>query len=141
MVVNYHWIVTLFFFLAIFRDAERCFRYNAFYNGQNHFVFVGDSRLRQLYLATRLLLETGVDPTDVVDVDHYLPPIHGDLSWEQRGQNLKLDFFWAPFPNKTMIEVKTLAQHMRVQSRLSDHPLSVPDIASSAIQCWSSWSA
>ncbi len=43
-------------------DAERCFRYNAFYERDNHFVFVGDSRVRQLYQATRRLVETGQDP-------------------------------------------------------------------------------
>jgi len=91
--------------MYFFRDTERCFRYNAFYNRENHFVFIGDSRIRQLYLATKLLLEKGLDPTDVVGVDEYVPPIHHDLNWEQPGQNLKLDFFWAPIPNKSMIKV------------------------------------
>ena len=29
----------------------RCFRYNRFWGGQNHLVYIGDSRVRQLYSA------------------------------------------------------------------------------------------
>ena len=31
----------------------RCFRYNRFWGGQNHLVYIGDSRVRQLYTAAR----------------------------------------------------------------------------------------
>ena len=48
--------------IFIFRDAERCFRYNGFYARKNQFVFVGDSRIRQIYFAMKRLLEIGQDP-------------------------------------------------------------------------------
>lgn len=84
--------------LGVSSDAERCFRYNAFYGRRNHLAFVGDSRTRQLYLATRRLLETGQDPEGVeVQVK-----AHSDLRWESGSLNLRLDFYWAPQLNGSM---------------------------------------
>jgi len=56
-----------------------------------------------LYLATRLLLETGLDPSDVPES---IVPTHHDMNWEQTagGQRLKLDFLWAPAANRSMAE-------------------------------------
>ena len=39
-----------------FRDSNRCFRTNGFYGKSNYFAFIGDSRVRQLYLHIRDLL-------------------------------------------------------------------------------------
>ena len=41
-----------------FRDSDRCFRTNGFYGKSNYFTFIGDSRVRQLYLQLRELLGT-----------------------------------------------------------------------------------
>ena len=38
------------------RDSDRCFRTNGFYGRTNSFTFVGDERIRQLYLHMRDLL-------------------------------------------------------------------------------------
>eukprot|EP00095_Tigriopus_kingsejongensis_P006689 maker-scaffold25_size650667-snap-gene-1.20 protein:Tk06689 transcript:maker-scaffold25_size650667-snap-gene-1.20-mRNA-1 annotation:"conserved hypothetical protein" len=80
-------------------DAERCFRYNEFYGRQSHFVFVGDSRIRQTFHALRRLVASGLEPLDIDD--EY--PAHFDLNWESPVQNLKLNFYWAPMMNETMI--------------------------------------
>ena len=42
--------------MSCFRDAEKCFRYNAFYGKRNRFAFFGDSRTKQLYLAMKQYL-------------------------------------------------------------------------------------
>ncbi len=43
----------------VFRDTERCFRYNGFYREANHFVFVGDSRMRQIFLTFQNFMKNG----------------------------------------------------------------------------------
>ena len=43
-------------YLKKFRDSDRCFRTNGFYGKSNYFTFIGDSRIRQLYLQMRDLL-------------------------------------------------------------------------------------
>ena len=42
--------------MSCFRDAEKCFRYNAFYGKRNRFAFIGDSRTQQLYLSMKQYL-------------------------------------------------------------------------------------
>ena len=81
-------------------DTERCFRYNRFWGGQNHLVYIGDSRVRQLYLSTRRWAEAGVEQ-DVTKP--WAGP--GHLAWDNAAQNLKLDFYWAPAVNDSMMEV------------------------------------
>lgn len=76
-------------------DAERCFRYNDFYGHKNHFVFIGDSRIRQIFNSLRILLASSLDPKDI-DEEY---PAHFDLDWQSEEQNLKLGFIWAPVLN------------------------------------------
>ena len=87
--------------INIISDAERCFRYNAFYGRDNHFVFVGDSRVRQLYQASRSLLEKGQEP----QFQQPEEPAHHDMTWKKKALNLRLDFFWAPLVDEDMIGV------------------------------------
>jgi len=81
-------------------DSERCFRYNRFWGRRNHLVYIGDSRVRQLYTASRHWIEAGMDQGDIHGGIEYNN--HADLSWENSAQNLKLDFIWAPMVNETM---------------------------------------
>ena len=88
-------------------DTERCFRYNRFWGGQNHLVFIGDTRVRQLYLAMRRWVELGADPGLLMTAT---PTNDGwargyDLSWENSAQNLKLDYYWSPVVNNSMMEL------------------------------------
>lgn len=39
------------FVFGLYRDSRRCMQYVAFLKRDNHFLFIGDSRIRQLYLA------------------------------------------------------------------------------------------
>ena len=80
-------------------DAERCFRYNGFYGRPNHFVFIGDSRIRQLYNAQQRLLELGRGPLEEAEQGN---PVHHDLHWANN--EVILDFIWAPVINGTMIQ-------------------------------------
>ncbi len=50
-------------FGASYSDIDRCFRYNAFFGNRNHFVFVGDSRVRQIFHSMKNLLTDGSEPT------------------------------------------------------------------------------
>ena len=92
-------------------DTERCFRYNRFWGGQNHLVYIGDTRVRQLYLATRMWVEHGAELGQLTSESPLLElevGEGGDLSWENGAQNLKLDFYWAPVVNTSMLD--TLAR-------------------------------
>ena len=80
-------------------DTERCFRYNRFWGGQNHLVYIGDSRVRQLYLSTRSWAEAGAEE----EVPSWSRS--GHLSWDNKAQNLRLDFYWAPVLNQSVMEV------------------------------------
>ena len=89
-------------------DTERCFKYARFWGGHNHLVFIGDSRVRQLYLSTRRWVESGreQEPSQTspgwTDLNH-----QGDLNlqWDNLAQNLRLDYYWAPLVNESMMEI------------------------------------
>jgi len=81
-------------------DSERCFRYSRFWGKSNHLVYVGDSRIEQLYTATRSWLEKGADPLKNTLKHDGMKP----LIWENSEQNLKLEFLPAPEVNGSMIK-------------------------------------
>ncbi len=64
-------------------------------------MFVGDSRVRQLYQASRSLLEKGQEP----QFQQPEEPAHHDMTWKKKALNLRLDFFWAPLVDEDMIGV------------------------------------
>ena len=110
---------------AISSDTERCFRYNGFYREPNHFVFIGDSRIRQIFFTFQNFLKGGdfVDSNVVIDNNVVVDNVvagntdgttatneeefkpHHDLSWSSGVWNLKLDFVWAPVVNDSAIQV------------------------------------
>ena len=71
------------------RDCERCFRLNRFYGRPNHILFVGDSRVRQLYHAIRGLNMDGSDPEVYVSSERVkgIPQLY-----DSPEQNLKLEY-------------------------------------------------
>ena len=88
-------------------DTERCFKYNRFWGGHNHLVFIGDSRVRQLYLSTRRWAESGLEQ-EVRKTSPGKPQINsGDLNlqWDNQAQNLRLDYYWAPLVDQSMMEI------------------------------------
>ena len=88
-------------------DTERCFKYNRFWGGHNHLVFIGDTRVRQLYLSTRRWAESGREQEVSQTSPGSAPVTKGDLNlqWDNLAQNLKLDYYWAPLVNENMMEI------------------------------------
>ena len=78
-------------------------------------MFIGDSRIRQLYNALQRLLDLGQGPLEeeaMLNADQI--PVHHDLHWNDPEFDVKLDFFWAPKINGSMIEaVKGLMMKSR----------------------------
>ncbi|XP_012941606.2 N-acetylneuraminate 9-O-acetyltransferase [Aplysia californica] len=79
-------------------DARTCMHYVSYWGGHNHFAFVGDSRIRQLYgQMVELITEKGVEGVDGKP--------HHDLHFQDNKINIKIDFLWHPMVNASMYEV------------------------------------
>lgn len=74
-------------------------QYLAFLGKHNHFVFIGDSRIRQLYMAFLNHLDPHEDTTATV------PPVRhrSDLSFGDSKLCLRVEFIWSPYVSKHMI--------------------------------------
>ena len=66
-------------------------RYIAYWGGRNHIVFMGDSRIRQLYYAFIKLVST----KEVSSSSSEAPP-HHNLSFQEHDLNLDVQFLWYP---------------------------------------------
>lgn len=84
------------FFFVYHRDARTCLRYIAYWGGKNHIVFIGDSRIRQLYSAFTQLIFNAEDET--------LKSAHFDMRKEGKELFLKVEFLWRPIINESMFE-------------------------------------
>ncbi|CAH1788983.1 unnamed protein product [Owenia fusiformis] len=92
-------------------NSRDCMHYISYWGGKNHFVFLGDSRIRQLY--TKFVSELSQDEEkEVEDPEH---PVHRDMHFEDNAINLKVDFLWQPMVNKSMYEI--YQEWGRVESR------------------------
>lgn len=78
-------------------DTRRCLRYIAYYGLQTHFVFIGDERIRQLYLGLAKHLAQHEESTKY--------PIDQNLSHVDNNLNFKLDFYWSPVVSKDMMDI------------------------------------
>lgn len=80
-------------------DTKRCLRYLAFWGHPNHFVFIGDSRIRQLYLAfvNHLDSREGISITPA-------PERHSDFSYGDSKLRLRVEFIWSPYISRQMID-------------------------------------
>lgn len=81
-----------------FRDTRRCFRYLAFLGSHNHFVFIGDSRIRQLYESFLSQLEVRGHMTQPKDHPHT------DLSFGDAQLRLRVQFIWSPVVSRHMVD-------------------------------------
>ncbi|CAH0545848.1 unnamed protein product [Brassicogethes aeneus] len=79
-------------------DTRKCLRYIAYYGKESHFVFIGDSRIRELYISfvehlkqdeDNLLYLTEKPMTNLTHIDNNL--------------KIKVEFIWSPFISKEMI--------------------------------------
>ncbi|GFN99747.1 cas1 domain-containing protein 1 [Plakobranchus ocellatus] len=82
-------------------DARMCMHYISYWGGHNHFSFVGDSRLRQLYYEFVSL----VSESSVEEEDPDKAKVHHDLHFSDSKINIKIDFLWHPMVNASMYDV------------------------------------
>lgn len=79
------------------RDARMCMSSRAYWRGKNRIVFLGDSRIRQMYNAFAKL----------VSIKENIGPkfAHHDMSFREKELNLEIEFLWHPVINSSMFEV------------------------------------
>lgn len=81
-----------------------CFRYIAFWGGRNHIVFLGDSRIRQLYFEYVQALSTNQYNKHEHHQGNASEAIHHDLEHHDNNLNLKIQFLWRPMVNRSFVE-------------------------------------
>lgn len=78
-----------------------CIKYIAYWGGRNHIVFIGDERIRQLYI--QFVRSIRLDLNNLSNIDY-----KEDLEYIEKDLNLDIKFLWRPMVNKSMIdEVKS----------------------------------
>ncbi len=88
-----------------------CMRYIAYWGGRNNIVFLGDSRIRQLYNAFIKI----ASPNEEQINSAYAP--HHDLQYKERDLRLDVQFLWHPIVNETMAQVFREWVKMEVSQR------------------------
>lgn len=93
--------------IYFFSDTKRCFRYLAFWGNHNHFVFIGDIRIRALYLSFLKHLQVYSDANDIDDNKsipfRYDEPII-DLEYIDYKLKLQLNYIYAPEVSQIMVD-------------------------------------
>lgn len=74
-----------------------CMRYIAYWGGKSHIVFLGDSRIRQLYHAFVKM----ANPNDDYSIPNY---VHHDLKYSEQNLKLDVEFLWHPMVNESMLK-------------------------------------
>ncbi|XP_054167954.1 N-acetylneuraminate 9-O-acetyltransferase-like [Oppia nitens] len=92
-------------------DSRMCLRYIAYWGGKNHIVFLGDSRIRQLYYA---FIKTCVPNENLINTAY---PAHHDLEYKERDLKLDVRFLWHPVVNESMTKVFTQWLSLQVSER------------------------
>ncbi|XP_072399865.1 N-acetylneuraminate (7)9-O-acetyltransferase [Diabrotica undecimpunctata] len=93
-------------------DTKRCLRYLGYIGLQSHFVFVGDTRIEELYKAFvhHLKQEENVSQKPTL--------VYTNLTHIDDRLKIKVDFIWSPYVSRQMV---SLFRHWEN----SDHPPSV----------------
>jgi len=78
------------------QEAHTCLRYVAYWGGRNHYVFLGDSRIRQVYVSMVSLLS---------GKPYQAASPHKDDHYRDERLNLHLEFLWQPMVNESMLKV------------------------------------
>lgn len=74
-----------------------CIRYIAYWGGRNFIIFMGDSRIRQLYY--EFIKAISVNPDNILNM-----PAHHDLDYTEVDLNLKIKFLWRPVVNQSLLD-------------------------------------
>ncbi|KAK0088556.1 hypothetical protein PV326_004800 [Microctonus aethiopoides] len=80
-------------------DSRRCLRYLAFMGHKNHFVFIGDERIRQLYksfVSQFIVMGKGSESVDLLQ--------NSDLNFNDAQLRLNVQFLWRPRLDAFMID-------------------------------------
>ncbi|XP_064465958.1 N-acetylneuraminate 9-O-acetyltransferase-like [Ornithodoros turicata] len=77
-------------------ESRMCMRYIAYWGGKNHIVFLGDSRIRQLYLAFLRQVQASASASE-----GDTKPQH-DLKFIDKDLKLTVEFIWQPVVNTSM---------------------------------------
>ncbi|XP_069959056.1 N-acetylneuraminate (7)9-O-acetyltransferase isoform X1 [Cherax quadricarinatus] len=88
-------------------DSRRCMRYVAFLKQDNHILFVGDSRIRQLYLA--LVKQIAVTHPKFSETPHE------DMRYNDTNLRLNIEFIWRPLMDQ---HVAKLLNHLKRRKSL-----------------------
>jgi hypothetical protein len=79
------------------RDLENCLRKTRFITGEeNHWVFVGDSRIQQVYVEILKMLDRDVNPWAVPE---------GFFFYNNSQLSLQISFFWRPIVDQNTIDL------------------------------------
>ena len=76
-----------------------CLRYIAYWGGKNNIVFLGDSRIRQLYYA---FIKTCSPNEESINSQY---AAHHDLEYKEHDLKLDVRFLWQPIVNESMAQV------------------------------------
>ncbi|KAH0950153.1 hypothetical protein HN011_002784 [Eciton burchellii] len=79
-------------------DSRRCMRYLAFMGHYNHFVFIGDARVRQLYKSFVSQFIIDGKASDLTEL-----PENSDLGFNDGQLKLNVQFLWRPQLDSAMI--------------------------------------
>ncbi|KAH1010703.1 hypothetical protein HUJ05_004957 [Dendroctonus ponderosae] len=90
--------------LGYFRDTKRCLRYIDYNGYKTHYAFIGDSRIKQLYMG--VIKHMAQNEQMPVESDN----VNSNLSYTDDILNMKVEFFWAPFVSNAMIDFFRLVQ-------------------------------
>ncbi|GFU04031.1 n-acetylneuraminate 9-O-acetyltransferase [Nephila pilipes] len=78
-------------------DSQMCLQYIAYWGGKTHVVFIGDSRIRQLYFGFVSL----INPKYVIENNI----AHHNIHYTDKELKVRIDFIWAPMVNQTMFDI------------------------------------
>ncbi|XP_043525407.1 N-acetylneuraminate 9-O-acetyltransferase [Frieseomelitta varia] len=80
-------------------DSRRCLRYLAFMGHRNHFAFIGDARIRQLYKSFISQFVIDGKASDLTEL-----PENSDLNFNDAQLRLNVQFLWRSQLDNSMIE-------------------------------------
>ncbi|XP_050419398.2 N-acetylneuraminate 9-O-acetyltransferase isoform X1 [Patella vulgata] len=101
-------------------DARMCMHYISYWGGRNHIVFLGDSRIRQLYFHFINLISND-------EVKKF--KAHRDVHFQDNKINARVDFLWHPMVNISMYNV--------YKNWLISEPSARPNLVITSSATWS----
>jgi len=88
-------------------DTTRCLRYASYIDNWNHFVFIGDSRIRQLYFELLEIIDPHGKPSVIGSTDTErnvtsLEKAHQSLTFNVPHLGFYMSFYWIPILNESV---------------------------------------